>query len=205
MAYGQIDPARLDGDALIRWYLRSPTDIEQERQASAAQNYNDFFGNMDGSGGVSAAATGRQSPDDVFTTLPVVASGASQRSPAANAGNGYIDRGVYYPGQDDAQKRPAADTVWNCPTCHGRVPVPIPPPLLPLQPLLRKIPPSFGGASGSQWSDKPQCNQQFERDREICQVAKKPQCWENQNKRLGVCDRTGAVGTPPLRFGPPGR
>jgi hypothetical protein len=23
MAYGQIDPARLDGDALTRWYLRS--------------------------------------------------------------------------------------------------------------------------------------------------------------------------------------
>ncbi|MGZ6018221.1 MAG: hypothetical protein ACXWKO_06090 [Phenylobacterium sp.] len=45
MAYGQIDPARLDGDALTRWCLRSPADIEQERQAAAAQSYNDFFGN----------------------------------------------------------------------------------------------------------------------------------------------------------------
>jgi hypothetical protein len=44
MAYGQIDPARLDGDALTRWYLRSPTDIEQERQADAAQRYADFLG-----------------------------------------------------------------------------------------------------------------------------------------------------------------
>ncbi len=34
MAYGQIDPARLDGDALTRWYLRSPADIEEERQAA---------------------------------------------------------------------------------------------------------------------------------------------------------------------------
>jgi len=46
MAYGQIDPARLDGDALTRWYLRSPADIEQERQVSAAQRYADFFGDQ---------------------------------------------------------------------------------------------------------------------------------------------------------------
>lgn len=44
MAYGQIDPARLDGDALTNWYLRSPADIEAERQAAAAQRYGDFFG-----------------------------------------------------------------------------------------------------------------------------------------------------------------
>ena len=30
MAYGQIDPARLNGDALTQWYLRSPADIEEE-------------------------------------------------------------------------------------------------------------------------------------------------------------------------------
>lgn len=29
----QIDPARLEGEALRRWYLRSPDEIEQERQA----------------------------------------------------------------------------------------------------------------------------------------------------------------------------
>jgi hypothetical protein len=33
MAYSQVDPARLQGDALTRWYLRSPADIEQEQQA----------------------------------------------------------------------------------------------------------------------------------------------------------------------------
>jgi len=43
MAYGQIDPARLNGDALTRWYLRSPADIEKERQADAARAYDDFF------------------------------------------------------------------------------------------------------------------------------------------------------------------
>lgn len=43
MVYGQIDPARLEGDALTRWYLRSPDDIEQERQEAAAQRYRNFF------------------------------------------------------------------------------------------------------------------------------------------------------------------
>jgi hypothetical protein len=49
MAYGQIDPERPEGEALTRWYLRSPADIEQERQANAAQKYADFFRDRPGS------------------------------------------------------------------------------------------------------------------------------------------------------------
>jgi hypothetical protein len=49
MANGQIDPARLGGDALTQWYLRSPDDIEQERRQAADQRYREFFG---GNGGV---------------------------------------------------------------------------------------------------------------------------------------------------------
>lgn len=44
MPDGTIDPASLDGDALTRWYLRSPEEINQERQAAAAQRYREFFG-----------------------------------------------------------------------------------------------------------------------------------------------------------------
>lgn len=39
-----IDPASLEGDALTRWYQRSPAEVEQERQAAEAQRYNAFFG-----------------------------------------------------------------------------------------------------------------------------------------------------------------
>lgn len=39
-----VDPARLEGDDLRRWYLRSPAMIEEERQARAAQQHDDFFG-----------------------------------------------------------------------------------------------------------------------------------------------------------------
>jgi hypothetical protein len=201
MAYGQIDPARLDGDALTRWYLRSPADIEEERQAAAAQRYDNFFGNAG------------QPPDEDDSTS------ADQYSPDSDGARlgqgglragygGSLDDGVYRPGQDDAQMTPAADTAWNCPTCHGRLPLPVPllpPQLQPLQPLFRDIPPSSGGASGRKWSDKPQCDQQFEVDREICQRAKSYQCWENQNKRLAHCSPTGEVGIPKLGFGPRGR
>jgi hypothetical protein len=40
---GWTDPGSLEGDALTQWYLRSPADIEQERQAAAARRYQDFF------------------------------------------------------------------------------------------------------------------------------------------------------------------
>ena len=43
MAFSQVDPASLQGEALNRWYLRSPDEIEQERQAAQAQKYNAFF------------------------------------------------------------------------------------------------------------------------------------------------------------------
>jgi hypothetical protein len=44
MPDGSIDVGSLEGDELTRWYLRSPADIEQERQAAAAKRYQDFYG-----------------------------------------------------------------------------------------------------------------------------------------------------------------
>lgn len=43
MALGQIDPARLEGEALRRWYLRSPADVEEERRERFARSYKTFF------------------------------------------------------------------------------------------------------------------------------------------------------------------
>jgi len=47
MAFGQIDPARLEGDALNRWYLRSPAEIEEERRQAASRAYDAFFSGSD--------------------------------------------------------------------------------------------------------------------------------------------------------------
>lgn len=38
-----IDPGDLEGDALTRWYLRSPAEIDQKRQSAAARRYQNFF------------------------------------------------------------------------------------------------------------------------------------------------------------------
>jgi hypothetical protein len=42
MASGQIDPARLEGEALRRWYLRSPDEIDAERRQAADRAHDEF-------------------------------------------------------------------------------------------------------------------------------------------------------------------
>jgi hypothetical protein len=44
MPHSRLDPARLQGEALQRWYVRSPEDVEEARQAAHAQRYGAFFG-----------------------------------------------------------------------------------------------------------------------------------------------------------------
>ena len=46
-----IDPSSLQGDALTRWYQRSPWQIEKGRQAAAEQRYDAFFGGGGGTCG----------------------------------------------------------------------------------------------------------------------------------------------------------
>jgi len=44
MPRSPVDPARLNGEALNRWYLRTPDDIEAERRSAEERRYEDFFG-----------------------------------------------------------------------------------------------------------------------------------------------------------------
>jgi hypothetical protein len=44
MAESQVDPARLHGEELRRWYMRSPAEIEEQRQVAAQQRYDSYFG-----------------------------------------------------------------------------------------------------------------------------------------------------------------
>ncbi len=43
MAERQIDPARLEGEALRRWYSRSPDQIQRQRQAAEHRRKQVFF------------------------------------------------------------------------------------------------------------------------------------------------------------------
>ncbi|HEX7944156.1 MAG TPA: hypothetical protein VF495_05795 [Phenylobacterium sp.] len=42
MAPRQVDPARLQGDELRQWYLRSPQDIEREKREAEARKHAEF-------------------------------------------------------------------------------------------------------------------------------------------------------------------
>ena len=44
MPASPVDPARLNGQALARWYLRSPEEIEWQRQQAAMQQHRAYFG-----------------------------------------------------------------------------------------------------------------------------------------------------------------
>ena len=196
MAYGQINPARLDGDALTQWYLRSPDDIEQARQASAAQRYADFFGSAD------EPANGRDgsSADRPSPTLDGAQFGQTGLQPVGYGAS--LDDGVYHPDQDGVQKAPVAATVWSCPTCH--VPLPLPPQLQPLAPLLRTIPPSWGGPAPEPRREKyPQCEMQERQDRGICaQQPTEPAkavCNASATDRREWCEtHQGEIGSPDL-------
>jgi hypothetical protein len=50
MPLKRVNPAELSGEALRRWYLRSPDEIEQQRQAAEDERYRDFFGRSTGGG-----------------------------------------------------------------------------------------------------------------------------------------------------------
>lgn len=215
MAFGQIDPARLQGEALRRWYLRSPAEIEHERQRAADAAYDAYFLPASQSvppGAERKASAGEGSGFDragfIWSQVGERRWRGSQARPDSQIG----DR----PSRQLAATTPNDFwTDWtpcNTLSCHGR-PAPSAPPRgggeSPLPPLY--YPRSGGGSGGAdgrrrEWSDKPECNLQFEKDAEICRKAKKAECWETQNKRLANCNRPdGTIGDPPLRFGPPGR
>lgn len=62
MPDSSTDPGSLSGAALSRWYLRSPHEIEQERQAAAARRRQEFFHRPSVSAPVRGAEQGALTP-----------------------------------------------------------------------------------------------------------------------------------------------
>ena len=206
MAFSPVDPARLQGEALSRWYLRSPDEIEQERQAVQTQKYNAFFG--------------RTEPMDPPTSSPTPAYQHSSPTPGSgpiwegdNRRRGrnqsaYGSAATPQSGQFQlaAASRPAeAPGIVNCPTCHGRAPplLPFPFPFLPGGAFFRKTPstPSGGGSPRRRF---PQCDVQYETDSEACgglpTPAARGKCWESASERRAYClNHDGEVGWPRLQ------
>jgi hypothetical protein len=84
---GWTDPTGLDGDALTQWYLRSPAEIEQERQAAADQRYQDFFYGSDKTDPTSGSYS---APEPGVGSDPVVGPTAVDSDAARPDGSGSV-------------------------------------------------------------------------------------------------------------------
>ena len=213
MAYGQIDPARLQGEALRRWYLRSPAEIEEERRKKAASAYDSFFGSenstsrssplqsrgngrADGATGLAWTAIGdnrwrgvRLSADDQPARQMVA--GMQGRAPLATAPpRGFWD----YWG------------VPGCANCHGHTPDTLPS-AGGHSPFPPNVYPRSGDTNGSSGAgpgrkDRKQCEIQEANDRRVCSqqptADAKAVCNATATDRRVHCDDTGEIGDPDL-------
>lgn len=212
MTYGQVDPARLEGEALRRWYSRSPAEIRDERTAAVVRRYDEFF--LAANGAWHGTGEGRDAPSSIHE-------------------RGSVDldnfRRSQWPGRDRAQakslsRRPSVvhqaaavehaprvphRTPRSCLSCHGHAPrPPLPPPFgtFPLPPgtfpsLRGRLGPPQSGSSGG---NPKQCVVQYENDAEICRrlpgMDSRRRCWESAAEREVYCNKSkGEVGYPPLR------
>ena len=82
----ETDPSLLSGEALMRWYPRSPAEIERERQTRASSRYDSFFGPLrDVEAGISPA-------------LHLDESGRMPHDGATSDGRAFLDRRGAGPG-----------------------------------------------------------------------------------------------------------
>ena len=205
MALGQIDPARLEDDALRRWYLRSSADIEEERRQKAARAYDSFF-SQPISNPTSQEDSRQQheaSDDRIWSSWQQLEDGrwrgerADKRSPtgqyqlAAASPRGFWD-------------------YWSprgCQNCHGYTPDTLPP-IGGQSPFPPSYSPRTGGGGGERGAQsgggqKKECDQQLASDSQICGRLRSPQdiaiCRETASRRYSHCLRPdGTIGFPSL-------
>ncbi len=220
MAYGQIDPARLNGDALTRWYLRSLADIEQEQRAAAAQKYDAFFGALrDGSqagdetdaGAAPAAGVSWNVTDsnrgqpDTWNADPASSPDTSPPGPSDPYQPDPVGAGSYQLAAAAVPDFWSHWTVPSCANCHGYTPGTLPPTggHFPLPPTFSPRsggsggsggqPPSSGGRA-SAGNNPPQCAIQYDQDSAKCRRVPdndvRRACWASAADREAYCIRS---------------
>lgn len=164
MTFAQVDRARLTGDALRRWYVRSPDEIAQERAAAAAQTFHNFFNGKD-----PASQTPPLSARKPLSGGAQDDAGVEWTTTTANRWQGSEAglNGPVTPHQNAAVYRPTNEGV-DCIGCHGR----LAPPTLPFPwtwgggRLLRDT--STSPPSKPPERDRKQCDLQHRADTDIC-------------------------------------
>lgn len=220
MAFGQIDPSRLQGDALRRWYSRTPAEIEEQRKAAVDRAHREFFFPSQNSTPRSGLP-GAPINDALITIGGPDGLGRREgeqalvRHQAQGAAFGVGSEGGRW-----ARPRAAAESFASrtrisaesdsCVSCHGAVPPPInlPPPFgtFPLPPVVLPFLPNGSGGSGGGapgGKNPKQCAMQYENDSYICNgldgAAARRHCWESAAQREAHCIKSrGEIGIPPL-------
>ena len=205
MAFGQIDPARLDGDALTRWYLRSPAEMEEERRRAAEQAYNAFFAQSGDAKSDSSTASVRDDTASADHTPPTWTQVGPNRwrSDASDLDQSSQGAGASPDGSYQVaaagQWTPSGD--WICQACHGNSV--LPPPTLYTPPRGAGGQPPSSRGSGSSGNNPKQCAIQYENDSNICRWVPgrdaRRRCWESAAEREAYCIKSkGQVGYPDL-------
>jgi len=182
MAYGQVDPARLQGEALTRWYLRSPAEIEQERREASERAHDEFFGFL----GVDGQRADRIQVAEVSQARAPNTS--RQQLAAGNA------RKWGYWGID------------SCRDCHGYTLETLPPQRGHSPNPWNWPPLSRAGSTSSSprppREERPECEAQERSDRALCSRQPtgdaKAACYGTATRRQAHCNQTGDLGEPPL-------
>ena len=209
MAFSPVDPASLQGEALNRWYLRSPDEVDQQRQAAQAQGYEAFFARTEPAEPPTTSPTpAYQDSSPATVDGPIWEANGTSRWRGRNQ-SAYRLAAAPQPGQFQltaASQPAAAPGIANCPTCHGRVPplLPFPFPFLPGGPFFRDTPSMrSGGGSQPDRRDKKECEQQLDSDSQICGRLRWPEdiaiCRGTASDRYAYCRRPdGTIGFPRL-------
>jgi hypothetical protein len=182
------DPASLSGTALDQWYRRTPDEIEAARQAAAQQRYDGFFGPS----GVDAASNQDQGDG---------AGSVQDQSDADSSGNGAGSRYLQLASTAVSPTSSVLDHLPNCPTCHGRAPLP-PPTSLPWPWSIGVYVANRvgGGASKPPPPDRKQCEIQSDSDHQICGRQDVPNvravCRQRANIRYKHCLAAGEMNSP---------
>lgn len=211
MAFGQIDPARLEGDALRRWYLRSPAEIGEERQQALSHTHDAFFSSRN---------------DDESSVLDPKFQGRLASTPGNAAGQWTSPRDDRWRAENASPQAPSSRyqmvaasprgflDYWGfkgCQNCHGYRPETLPPYRghfpFPSDYSLRsgRSDGSRGRSEGegSGGRNPKQCAVQYENDSSICRrlpaAAARQRCWKSAAGREAYCIKSkGEVGYPRL-------
>ena len=215
MAFSQLDPARLEGDALKQWYLRSPAEIEAARDATRTQRYQTFVAGIRSVGAPERSETGAARTINASEGYGIGHGSTAQPSWLEDTllvrrGGNDTRPGQVQIGLVPRKAATSVAGITDCVGCHGRAPplFPFPVPFRPGGfPVFREGSPQ--PPSKPPERDRKQCDLQYEFDTDICtgqvKAESKAVCHESAAERLAHCLRFGGVDTPALRTFPRGR